>query len=67
MINIEPIFYSMGGLITHFLACVDLLFEIREREKEVGILPEVEIDTYMKVSYLEMLYFSLTKDVKGNV
>ena len=55
----------MGALATHFFGIhIDLLLEIREREKEAGILPEVDIDTYMKVSYKELLYFSRTKAKK---
>jgi hypothetical protein len=41
--------------------------EIRKREKEAGILPEADVDTYMKVSYKELLYFSITKAIKGYV
>jgi hypothetical protein len=41
--------------------------EIRKREKEAGILPEADVDTYMKVSSKKLLYFSITKAVKGYV
>jgi len=40
----------------------DLLLEIRKREKEAGILPEADIDTYMKATAIEGLKGSLQTD-----
>lgn len=40
----------------------DLLLEIRKREKEAGILPEADVDTYMKATAIEGLKGSLQTD-----
>jgi ABC-type multidrug transport system ATPase subunit/ABC-type multidrug transport system permease subunit len=40
----------------------ELLLEIRKREKEAGILPEADIDTYMKATAIEGLKGSLQTD-----
>lgn len=40
----------------------DLLSEIRKREKEAGLLPEADLDTYMKATAIEGLKGSLLTD-----
>lgn len=40
----------MANVIPMALGFVDLLEEVTKREKEAGIRPEADVDTYMKVS-----------------
>lgn len=38
-----------------FSACKDIMLEVSRREKEAGIVPDPDIDTYMKVPFLDFL------------
>lgn len=48
-----------GIHIYPFILCIaDIVAEITRKEKEAGIIPDPDIDTYMKVIIVKITYMS---------
>lgn len=45
------------GVIIWFYAYKDIMLEVSKREKEAGIIPDPDVDTYMKVIQPLLLFF----------
>jgi len=59
---------SLGNCVKQpsfvFSGCKDIMMEISRREKEAGIVPDPDIDTYMKVHSVTISNFFLSAHFK---